>query len=86
MIKVTLSNEILKYITDIEKNRYFIDNIDENTKDVKRIKRDRYHMLDEMISLCIGSKCIHQKVVNYFGLPHKGKCNMCSNCVKKRGY
>ncbi len=71
---------------DIEKNRYFIDNIDENTKDVKRIKRDRYHMLDEMISLCIGSKCIHQKVVNYFGLPHKGKCNMCSNCVKKRGY
>ena len=24
MIKVTLSNEILKYITDIEKNRYIV--------------------------------------------------------------
>lgn len=76
---------LLFNLKDIDMNRYFIDNIDENTKDVRRIKRERYQMLDEMISLCIGSKCIHQKVVNYFGLPHKGHCNMCSNCTKKRG-
>nr|MCR5231701.1 RecQ family zinc-binding domain-containing protein [Acholeplasmatales bacterium] len=76
---------ILFNLKDIEVIKYFIDNIsnnEKNQKELKIIKKERYNQLDQIVNLCISGKCIHQRVVNYFGLPHSGKCNMCSNCKR----
>ena len=57
---------------------------EKSSKEMKQIKKDRYQKLDSMVKLCIGSSCIHKAVSEYFGIPHKGNCNMCSNCVKSK--
>ena len=72
---------------DIKTNQYFIDNIQNNNKnlsEIRRIKVDRYQKLDAIISLCLTKKCLHKMVCKYFNIKHKGKCNMCSNCKNKK--
>ena len=78
---------VLFNLKDVETIEYFIDhidNIEKSSKEIKQIKKDRYQKLDSMVKLCIGSTCIHKAVSEYFGIPHKGNCNMCSNCVKRK--
>ena len=66
---------------DIKTIEYFIENI-ENKKDIKEIKKDRYRKLDSIVKFALSSKCLHQEILEYFGIKSKGKCKMCSNCVK----
>ena len=66
---------------DIKTIDYFIENI-ENKKDIKEIKKDRYRKLDSIVKFALSSKCLHQEILEYFGIKSKGKCKMCSNCVK----
>ena len=78
---------VLFNLKDIETIEYFIDHIkndEKEDKEIKLIKQDRYKKLDSMVKLCIGSECIHKGISEYFGISHKGKCNMCSNCVKTK--
>ena len=66
---------------DIKTIEYFIENID-NKKDLKEIKKDRYRKLDSIVKFALSSKCLHQEILEYFGVKGKNKCKMCSNCVK----
>jgi len=78
---------VLFNINDIKTINYFIDNIEDMNKDskeLKRIKESRRYKLDKMIKLCISSKCIHKEISEYFGIKYKNKCNMCSNCANKK--
>ena len=72
-------------IRDISTNEYFIDHIKNDnitSKELAKIKLDRYKKLDKMIELALSNKCIHQMISIYFNHPHNGKCMMCSNCKK----
>ena len=74
-------------IRDIKTIEYFIDNIDDSSKDNKelnKIKNDRRYKLDKMVNLSMSSTCIHKSISEYFGIKHSGKCVMCSNCVSSR--
>lgn len=78
---------LLFNINDIDTISHFIENINQNnktSKELKQIKNDRYNKLNKMISFSLSNKCLHQQISNYFGISHKGKCMMCSNCVKKK--
>ena len=70
---------------DIATLEYFIENIyneEKNDKEMDKIKKEHYHKLDSIISLCISNRCVHKTVSNYFGFDHKGNCMMCSNCKR----
>ena len=67
---------------DIKTIEYFIESI-ENKNDLKQIKNDRYKKLDSIVKFALSGRCLHNEVLAYFGVKVKGKCNMCSNCVKK---
>ncbi|MBQ9448551.1 MAG: ATP-dependent DNA helicase RecQ [Acholeplasmatales bacterium] len=70
---------------DIATLEYFIENIyneEKNDKEIDKIKKEHYHKLDSIISLCISNRCVHKTVSNYFGFDHKGNCMMCSNCKR----
>ncbi len=72
---------------DIEIARYFIEYMNPQgftIEEYKRIKEERYDKLDKMIEFCLTKKCLHQMVSRYFHQSHKGNCNMCENCRKKR--
>ena len=74
-------------IKDIDTISHFIENINQNDKtikELKQIKNDRYNKLNKMINFSLSKKCLHQQISEYFGIPHKGKCMMCSNCIKKK--
>lgn len=76
---------LLFNLNDIKTIDYFISNIDNKNvdyKELRRIKKERYHKMDKMISLALSKRCIHKSIVNYFGFNYEGKCNMCSNCKK----
>ena len=74
---------VLFNLNDIKTIEYFINNIENkklSSSELRKVKIDRINKMDEMIKLCIGKKCIHQKIANYFGVKHLGNCNMCCNC------
>ena len=78
---------LLFNINDIKTIEYFIDNIEDeskSSKELKRIKDDRKEKLDKVINLAISNKCIHKTLSEYFGFKYDNKCNMCSNCVKNK--
>lgn len=78
---------LLFNIKDIDTISHFIENINQNDKtikELKQIKNDRYNKLNKMINFSLSKKCLHQQISEYFGIPHKGKCMMCSNCIKKK--
>ena len=79
---------LLFNLDDIKTIEYFISSIEENGRGyrvLRRIKNDRLNKMDKMLELCIGRKCIHKYIANYFGIKHNGHCGMCSNCVKVKG-
>lgn len=70
---------------DIKMNEYFIENIDINdSKEYRKIKRERYYKLDKMIEFCLTKKCLHKGILNYFGFESSNCNNMCSNCINKK--
>lgn len=78
---------LLFNINDIKTIEYFIENIVDDSKDIKEIKRiknDRRTKLDNMVKLAISNRCIHKSISEYFGIKYNNKCNMCSNCVKSK--
>ncbi len=76
---------ILFDIKDIKTNEYFIDNIsNEDYKEERKIKKDRYKKLDQIIKFCLEKKCLHKAVLNYFGFDGEKCKNMCSNCNKNK--
>ena len=78
---------LLFNINDIKTIEYFIDNIEDEAKsdkELKKIKNDRREKLDKVVKLAISNNCIHKTLSEYFGFKYDKKCNMCSNCVKNK--
>ena len=70
---------------DIKSCEYFIKETKAKPKELqKELIKEKYKQLKSVIDYATTDKCLHQKMVSYFGGLAKNKCFMCSNCIKKR--
>lgn len=70
---------------DIKTCEYFIKQTKAKPKELqKELIKEKYSQLKSVIDYATTDKCLHQKIVKYFGGNAKNKCFMCSNCIKRR--
>ena len=70
---------------DIKSCEYFIKETKAKPKEFqKELIKEKYKQLKSVVDYATTNKCLHQKMVSYFGGSAKNKCFMCVNCIKRR--
>ncbi len=73
---------------DLQIQRYFIDNPEENEalskKEAAQLRRQRHEKLDRMIDYAEHTGCLRQFILDYFGEEAPDNCGNCSGCLGNR--